>query len=116
MTEQTSIFERPTPAMDISAKQRLVLQAIQSVPEAADDDARLIATVWRMEGWNSNDLLEHNIARVTRPETICRRRRELYDMGLIEYSDKASKRRSTAYRNERDAHSNYVPGVQHIAE
>lgn len=88
--------------MNISAKQQLVLDAINRCPEAANDDALLLEQVWREEGWLDNRSLYDNLCRVTRPETISRRRRELYNMGLIKYSADADKERYDAFKSERD--------------
>ena len=88
--------------MKVNQKRQKVLSIINRNPEAADNDEVLIADFWRSEGWDDSRSLEDNIARVTRPETITRRRRELHNMGLIEYSEKASARRYAAFQKERD--------------
>lgn len=87
--------------MNITAKQQLVLDAINRCPEAANNDALLLEQVWREEGWLDNHSLYDNLCRVTRPETISRRRRELFNMGLIKYSAKADSDRMEAFKNER---------------
>ena len=93
---------------DLTKKQKLVLGVILDNPGVQNDDATLIVAVWRREGWSDNRTLEQNLARVTRPETITRRRRELYNMGLITYSPQADKTRMKAFKNERDAHSTFT--------
>ena len=93
--------------MDISKKQRLVLNVIRANPGCQNNDATLIAAVWRHEGWSDDLTLEDNISKVTRAETVTRRRRELHEMGLITYSKQALVEREEAYQNERDAHSTY---------
>lgn len=90
--------------MIISKKQELVLKAIRQNPGVENNDANLIAAVWRLEQWDEGRSLEENISRMTRPETITRRRRELHQMGLIDYSPEADKMREEAYINERDVH------------
>lgn len=97
--------------MNITKKQKLVLKAIELEPDAVDDDALLISTVWIMEGFDSRMKLYENLKRLTRAETITRRRRELYNMNLIEYSAEAQRRRMEAFKNERDMHSDYTPAV-----
>ena len=92
-------------SLNISAKQKLVLDAINEHPEAANNDALLFSLIWLREGWSSDRPLYENLSRVTRPETISRRRRELYNLGLITYSSDALKTRDEAYRAEQDAHS-----------
>lgn len=88
--------------MDINKKQALVFRVITLNPGCQNNDAELIAAVWRYENWDDSAALEENIARVTRPETICRRRRELHQMGLITYSKDAMKQREDAFTSERD--------------
>lgn len=88
--------------MNITAKQQLVLDAINRCPEAANDDALLLEQVWREDGWLDNRSLYDNLCRVTRPETISRRRRELFNMGLIKYSQSADNERMEAFKSERD--------------
>ena len=93
--------------MNLTAKQALILDIINNNPEVQNDDTSLIASVWRAQGWDDNKRLEDNISRVMHPETITRRRRELFNMGLIEYSDKVMKDRTEAYKSEQDNHSDY---------
>jgi len=97
--------------MNITAKQKLVLDAINENPRIANDDAALLSAVWIKEGFLSmyeNTGLLYAIRMCTRPETISRRRRELYNMGLITYSDKALNERTEAFKTEQDNHSDYV--------
>lgn len=91
----------------LTPKQKLVYQAIQENPDAANDDSILLAAVWQKEGWQINEFLHINLKRVSRPETLSRRRRQLHQMGLIEYSEKADKERMQAFVNERERHSKY---------
>ena len=95
--------------MNLPKKQHLVYRVIELNPGVQNNDADLIAAVWRYEGWNDASTLESNIARVTRPETITRRRRELFNMGLIEYTDEAIEERTEAFVSERDMHSAFHP-------
>ena len=87
---------------NLSKKQRLVYEVIKANQGVQNNDADLIAAVWRYEGWNEYKSLEYNLSRMTRPETITRRRRELFNMGLIEYSETSLKDRSEAFDNERN--------------
>lgn len=96
--------------MNISKKQRLVYEVIKANPGVQNNDADLIAAVWRHEGWNDARGLEQNLMGVSRPETITRRRRELHEMGLITYSKDATEERFEAFKSERDGHSDFVPG------
>jgi len=93
--------------MNLSKKLKLVYDVIQLNPGCQNNDSDLIAAVWRYENWSDGRSLEENISRVTRSETITRRRRDLANMGLITYSDEAMKTRTDAFKNERDNHSTY---------
>lgn len=93
--------------MKLNKLQQLVYATIQENPGVQNDDARLIAAVWRKSGWDDGRSLEDNIARVPRPESITRRRRELYNKDLIQYTDDAHTMRHEAFINERDTHSSY---------
>lgn len=88
--------------MNANKMQQLVLAAIRRNPGVENDDAALIAAVWRIKGWDDGVSLEDNIRRMPRPESITRRRRELHNMGLITYSDEANESRTEAFINERD--------------
>ena len=93
---------------NLNKKQQLVYDVIQRTPEAADDDALLLERYWiEVDNWNESKSLYWNLQRATRPETISRRRRELFNMNLITYSDTSLKTRTEAYKAERDVHSGY---------
>lgn len=98
----------------LNKKQKLVYDVIMANPGVQNNDADLIAAVWRHEGWSDARGLEQNLATVTRSETITRRRRDLHTLGLITYSKDALEERSEAYENERNNHSEYeqVPWFQ----
>lgn len=89
----------------LNRMQKLVYEVIQANPGIQNNDAALVAAVWRYGGWNDSAPLEENISHVARAETITRRRRELHEMGLITYSDEADKERTEAFINERDSHA-----------
>lgn len=91
--------------MGITKKQALVLAVIKANPSIANNDADLIAAVWRKEGWNDNLSLEANIKRVTRSETITRARRKLHEDGYIKYSEQSDKDRTEAFNNARQIYS-----------
>lgn len=93
--------------MKLSKLQTIVYEAIKAQPGVQNDDAKLVAAVWRRQKWDDGVALEDNIARVARAESITRRRRELHVMGLIEYSDAAQDERMDAFKNERDRQSNF---------
>lgn len=91
--------------MKLNAKQKLVLDVIKANPGVENDEALLISKVWERENWNSSCSLYENLKHVTHPETISRRRRELFNMGLITYTKEALSTRTKAFINERDMHS-----------
>lgn len=91
--------------MNHRKKLRLVVSVIEAFPEAADDDTILLSRVWEKEGWDYNKDLLTNMRQVSRSETITRRRRQAFNMGLIKYSPKAMKNREKAFKNERERHS-----------
>ena len=93
--------------MNQHKKLQLVLLTIQETPEAANDDALLMSKIWEKEGWNPDLSLYENLKRVSRPETITRRRRQAHQLGLIEYCKKADKDRAEAFKNEQEANSDH---------
>lgn len=90
-------------AIDLNGVKKNVYDVIKRNPRAADDDAILIERYWiEINGWDETKSLYWNIPQMTHPETITRRRRELHAAGIIKYSEDADKRRSNAFRNERE--------------
>lgn len=94
--------------MNITDKQQLVLAAIKEFPEAVNDDALLFSIIWQKEGWSDDKSLYDNLKYVTRPETIARRRRELHQMGLLNYSESSDQLRKEAFNNEVNNHTEAV--------
>ena len=89
-------------AVNLNKIQKNVLSVIREHPEAANNDSTLIALYWRKFcDWSDSRTLEENIEKSTRPETITRRRRELFNMGLISYTEDVYKTREEAYANEK---------------
>ena len=88
---------------DLGKIQQRVLTVINLFPDAANDDAVLLANYWIMyDQWDESKSLYWNLTKATRPETITRRRRELYTLGLIDYTNEKNQERMEAYKNERD--------------
>ncbi len=84
--------------MNLNTKRQAVLGVIQRNPDAANDDMLLYERYWiEVDGWTPG----RSMRKCTRPETISRRRRELFNMGLITYTDEADKEREEAYVKER---------------
>lgn len=94
--------------MKLSKLQNDVYKVIKSNPGVQNDDAALVAAVWREKGWIDNRPLEDNIRVMPRSESITRRRRELHQMGLISYSQEADKTREEAFKNERELHGGFL--------
>ena len=69
-------------------------------PSLADDDKRLIATVWWLEGWKDHELLEH-LKSVSSPETIRRTRAKLTEEGIIKPSEQTTDARYEEYKKVR---------------
>jgi hypothetical protein len=90
--------------MKLTSLQQTVLRVISTHPGVQNDDASLVAAVWRHKGWRDDLPLEENIRVLPRSESITRRRRELHNMGLIDYSQEAYKEREEAFKNERELH------------
>lgn len=90
--------------IDLNKKQQNVLKIISKYPAAANDEALLLERYWiEIDGWDEDKSLYWNLRRATRPETISRRRRELYNMQLITYDESTIKTREEAFINERQA-------------
>ncbi len=88
-------------AINLNTKQKNVLHIINKYPEAANDEALLLERYWHeVDGYDDTKSLYWNLSRMTRPETISRRRRGLYNLGLISYDTEALERREEAYINE----------------
>ena len=62
-----------------------ILALIKKNPALADDDKRLIASVWWTEGWKDEELYNH-LKKVSSPETMRRTRAKLTEEGLIKPS------------------------------
>lgn len=80
----------------------LILELYEAAPIIVNDEAVLLGAVWRKCGWNNSTSLEVNLALLPRPESISRRRRELYNEGLIKYSKDAESVRMEAMENEQE--------------
>lgn len=103
--------------LKLTKQQSLVLGVIQRHPAAADDEMFLLERYWiEVDKWDDTKSLYWNLQRSTHAETISRRRRELYNMNLITYSDKALKSRTGAYKKELDTHSNHETTMAEIVK
>ncbi len=66
-----------------------IIEAVKRNPELANDDKRLIATIWWIEGWHDPELYE-KLTRHSSPETIRRTRAKLVEEGVIKPSAEAT--------------------------
>lgn len=77
-----------------------IIRLVRENPELADDDKRLIATVWWYEGWHDPELYEH-LKSVSSPETIRRTRQRLVEEGIIKPSDEVQEYRYQEFKAAR---------------
>lgn len=66
--------------------------------EFANNDLKLIAEIWKQEGWDSSQDLYWNLRRVSRPETIRRTRQKLQEEGRIRPSEATIERRYNNFK------------------
>lgn len=66
--------------------------------EYANNDLKLIAEIWKQEGWDSSKDLYWNLQRVSRPETIRRTRQKLQEEGKIRPSESTIERRYNNFK------------------
>lgn len=70
---------------------------VKQNPELADDDKRLIASIWYLEGWTDDKLYER-LKSVSSPETIRRTRAKLVEEGVIKPSAEVQEWRYQEYK------------------
>lgn len=66
--------------------------------EFANNDLKLIAEIWKQEGWDSSQDLYWNLRRVSKPETIRRTRQKLQEEGRIRQSEATIERRYNNFK------------------
>lgn len=88
-----------------------ILAIYARYPQAVNDDAVLLDTVWRLLGWDESKSLYYNLVRLPRPESITRARRKLHEDGKIVYSKQAMERRTKEFVAKRDQYSKYKSPV-----
>ena len=82
-----------------SMRQR-IKALVRANPSLADDDKKLIASIWYLEGWRDPNLFE-NLKKVSSPETIRRTRAKMVEEGIIKPSKKATEARYNEYKQAR---------------
>lgn len=70
---------------------------VKQNPALADDDKRLIASIWYLEGWTDDKLYER-LKSVSSPETIRRTRAKLVEEGVIKPSAEVQEWRYQEYK------------------
>ena len=73
---------------------------VRSNPALANDDKRLTAAIWYLEGWKDVDLYT-NLKKVSSPETIRRTRAKLVEEGIIKPSKEVEEWRYKEYKQAR---------------
>lgn len=73
---------------------------VRENPSLADDDKRLIASIWYLEGWTDENLYA-NLKKVSSPETIRRTRAKLVEEGIIKPSKEIQEARYEEYKQAR---------------
>lgn len=77
-----------------------IVALVRSNPQLANDDKRLIAAIWYLEGWRDVDLYA-NLKKVSSPETIRRTRAKLVEEGIIKPSKEVQEYRYQEYKQAR---------------
>lgn len=70
---------------------------VKQNPALADDDKKLIASIWYLEGWTDDKLYER-LKSVSSPETIRRTRAKLVEEGVIKPSAEVQEWRYREYK------------------
>lgn len=87
-----------------------IYQEYKKDPNVVNDQALLFGRLFEPL-WDYSLTPTENLIKLTRDSNVCRRRQELHEAGLIEYSKKATKSREKAMRNERDKASPIPPQI-----
>lgn len=77
-----------------------IVALVRNNPDLANDDKRLIAAIWYLEGWRDVDLYA-NLKKVSSPETIRRTRAKLVEEGIIKPSKEVQEYRYQEYKQAR---------------
>lgn len=91
--------------MKLTKSEQYVLNVIRLNQGVQDNEMKLLEAVWYAEGYDETKSLYWNLTRCMHAETVARARRKLHELGLIEYSPTALRRRTKRYKAEIDRHS-----------
>lgn len=98
----------------LTNNEQYVLQVIKDNQGVQDDEHKLLEAIWLKQGFDQTKSLYWNLTRVMHAETAARARRKLHELGLIEYSPTALRRRTKRYKAEVERHSSYEDRVAQI--
>jgi len=90
----------------LTKNEQYVLKVIRANEGVQNDEAKLLEAVWLSQGWSQSNSLYYNLSHVMHSETVARARRRLHELGLIEYSANALRRRTKRYKAETQRLSN----------
>lgn len=77
-----------------------IKRLVKANPALANDDKRLIASIWYLEGWKDPNLYA-NLKKVSSPETIRRTRAKLVEEGIIKPSKEVEEWRYKEFKQAR---------------
>lgn len=82
---------------------RKILLICDDYPQAINDRPLLLAKFYESD-WDNTKSLYENFTRLTRPETVVRRFRDLREWGYVKQSKEADKYNYEAMKSEREKH------------
>ena len=91
--------------MKLTKSEKYVLNIIKAHPGVQNDEMRLLEAVYLSQGWDQSKSLYWNLTRSMHAETVARARRKLHELGLIEYSPEALRRRTKRFKQETERHA-----------
>ena len=95
--------------MNLNRMDRKILALCREDQSYADDDRKLIARIWKQEGFHEVFILKglyEALKHVSDAQYIKRQRRNLQNLGLITPSEKVVEKRYTQFKEERDERGN----------
>lgn len=91
---------------------RKILLICEDHPKAINDRPYLLAKFYEND-WDNSKTLYENFTRLTRPETVARRFRDLREWGYVKQSKEADTYNYQAMKSERDRHSPIPPPLKY---
>ncbi len=87
-----------------------ILLICHDCPDAINDRPLLLAKFYQPD-WDNTKTLYQNFTRLTRPETVTRRFRDLREWGYVKENKQTDKRNYEAMKSERERHSPMHPVI-----